>query len=290
MGVYLLFSPRLRGVAHGFAVVATGVGVAVVAAPDAWPARQILMPLHLLRPVNQAFAMLSIGALAAAFARVVARTEMGLIEERARADRLLLNVLPASIADRLKAEPTARIADRHAETSVLFADIVGFTVLAGRQSPDALVAMLNDLFSAFDAICEREGAERIKTMGDGYLAVCGLPSARADHVEVIARVGLAICAHMDSEAVDPGLQVRVGIHTGPVVAGIIGRSRFHYDLWGDTVNIASRMESTGVPGRVQCTEAVRAKIHATLPCEARGAISVKGKGEMDTFFVCQAND
>lgn len=284
---YLFFPPRKRPLAHVSAVLAATFAVLVIAFPQWWPTRVVLLPLNVLAPLNEALGLLSLIVVATAFARAVARTERGLVEERARADRLLLNVLPASVAERLKAAPEQRIADRHDEVSILFADIVGFTQLAGQRSAHDLVEMLNDLFSAFDAICEREGAERIKTMGDGYMAVCGLPEPRADHAEVIARVAQAICRYMRSEQVEASLQVRVGIHTGPVVAGVIGRSRFHYDLWGDTVNLASRMESSGIPGRVQLSEAMWQRIGETMACEARGPIAIKGKGELSTWLLVQ---
>ena len=207
-------------------------------------------------------------------------------QEREKSDRLLLNILPDAIAQRLKAGETP-IADRLEDVTVLFADIVGFTRLASHTPPDALVELLNAVFSRFDQLAEEYGLEKIKTIGDAYMVVGGMPVYRPDHAEVVADVALALCrATQEIQAKHSvSLQVRIGMHTGPVVAGVIGRQKFAYDLWGDTVNIAHRMQSTGEPNRVHVTHAVQERLQSHFVFEARGEIEVKGQGKMATAFL-----
>jgi class 3 adenylate cyclase len=171
-----------------------------------------------------------------------------------RSERLLLNILPRPIAERLKHHPTT-IADAHAEVTVLFADIVEFTKFSASILPQRLVEILNDVFSEFDRLAERHGLEKIKTVGDAYMVVGGLPTPRADHAEAVAEMALEMRDALAGyeKTIGASLQLRIGIHTGPVVAGVIGRRKFSYDLWGDTVNTASRMESHGLPGVIQVT-------------------------------------
>jgi class 3 adenylate cyclase len=206
--------------------------------------------------------------------------------ERERSEALLLNVLPASIAERLKSKPEA-IADGFAEATVLFADIVGFTDLAAKLTPAQVVEMLNRLFTGFDDLAAKHGLEKIKTIGDAYMVVGGIPSARADHAEAVADMALAMRDVVASCAAETGhaLNVRIGIHLGPVVAGVIGKRKFAYDLWGDAVNTASRMESHGIAGQIQVSEAVRGRLAAAFVMRERGPIQVKGKGEMTTFLL-----
>jgi class 3 adenylate cyclase len=202
--------------------------------------------------------------------------------ERARAETLLLNVMPKPIADRLKQDPDA-IADHFDGVTVVFADIAGFTGLSSRLSPVELVARLDDVFSRLDDIVHRHGLEKIKTIGDQYMAVAGAPTPRADHAEAAARVALEIAAL--GRELGPDITFRVGLASGPAVAGVIGKSRFSYDLWGDTVNLASRMESHGVPGKVQCDEQTSQKLQGLFVLEDRGVIDVKGKGSVHTYFL-----
>ena len=209
-----------------------------------------------------------------------------LAKERERSERLLLNVLPASIAERLKASPDS-IADHSAEVTVLFADVVGFTVLSAKKSPQDIVRLLDQIFSAFDALAEKHGLEKIKTIGDAYMAAAGLPTPCAGHAIAaahLARDMLAAVARIAAETGEP-LALRIGLNSGPVVAGVIGRKKFIYDLWGDTVNTASRMESHGVPGEVQVSEATAALLRADFALRPRGPIEVDGKGEMLTFLL-----
>lgn len=220
----------------------------------------------------------------------VAQRTQALETERAKSERLLRNILPVSIADRLKENEQA-IADGFEEVTVLFCDIVGFTSLSSQISPKELVAFLNRIFSVFDELCDHHQLEKIKTVGDAYIAVGGLPGSGVDHSGAIASMALDMIQALQSfsypiasRATQP-LQVRIGIHMGPVVAGVIGTKKFAYDLWGDTVNMASRMESQGEPGKIQVTPAVYEKLADRYSFEQRGPIEVKGKGEMMTYWL-----
>jgi adenylate cyclase len=205
---------------------------------------------------------------------------------RQEVEALLHNILPRSIAARLKSS-RERIAEHAEQVTVLFADIVGFTPLSAGKRPDELVALLDRVFTEFDGLATRHGLEKIKTVGDAYMAVAGLPQSQPDHAVRGARMALAMIERVRAVAGETGepLQLRVGLHSGPVVAGVIGRSKFSYDLWGDTVNTASRMESSGLPGAVQCTPATAALLGGEFAPRPRGAIEVKGKGTMETYLL-----
>jgi adenylate cyclase len=203
--------------------------------------------------------------------------------EHARSERLLLNVLPARVADRLK-QREGIIADRFPEATVLFADIVGFTPLSADLPPERVVELLDDVFTVFDRLADERGLEKIKTIGDAYMVAGGIPVPREDHCEAIIDMAFAM---LDAVRGREGLELRVGVDTGPVVAGVIGRRRFIYDLWGDTVNTASRMESHGVPARVQVTARVVARLDGRYRFEPRGTVEVKGKGPMPTFLLAE---
>jgi adenylate cyclase len=207
-------------------------------------------------------------------------------EEQARAESLLLNILPRSIAERLKAE-TQTIADQFSSASILFADVVNFAPLAERLAPAEVVGVLNHLFSHFDLLAEQYGLEKIKTIGDCYMVAAGVPSPRPDHACALARMALDMQAAMRSvdEVGHLGLELRIGINSGPVVAGVIGRKRFLYDLWGDAVNTASRMESHGTSGQIQITRATKELLDEEFICAPRGRIPVKGKGEMEAWYL-----
>ena len=206
--------------------------------------------------------------------------------ERARSDTLLLNILPESIAARLKGSPEA-IAEGHDDASVLFADIVGFTPLSQRLSARELVDLLNELFSRFDELSERHRLEKIKTIGDAYMVAGGVPFHREDHVGDVVQMALDMHHATAEFAKQRGvaLGLRIGIHVGPVVAGVIGKRKFSYDLWGDTVNTAARMESHGIPGAIQVTEVIRDRLGDRFAFEPRGEIDVKGKGLMRTWLL-----
>lgn len=206
--------------------------------------------------------------------------------EQEKSERLLLNILPRAIAERLK-EGEETIAEQFNEASVLFGDICGFTEFSAASSPRELVELLNEIFSGFDALADKHGVEKIKTIGDAYLAVAGLPVARADHAEATAALALDMLIEIERFRTARGvpLEMRIGIHSGPVVAGVIGKKKFSYDLWGDTVNTASRMESHGAPGRIHVSQATRDRLAAGHRFEERGEIAIKGKGSMATYFL-----
>lgn len=214
------------------------------------------------------------------------RAEEAVRLEQAKSEQLLLNILPKPIADRLKDDQSA-IADSFPEVTILFADIVDFTKLSANISPRALVNFLNRIFSIFDELTDRYGLEKIKTIGDAYMAVGGLPHPRPDHAEAVADMALAMQQELANFSIDNGQQIlmRVGIHTGPVVAGVIGTRKFIYDLWGDAVNVASRMETHGQPGSIQVTEETYQRLRHAYNLEYRGVIPVKGKGEMATYWL-----
>ena len=206
--------------------------------------------------------------------------------EQAISEALLLNILPAPIAARLKAQPGV-IADSFDEVTVLFADIVGFTSLSARETPEALVEMLDEIFSEFDLIAERRGLEKIKTIGDAYMVAAGIPTPCADHAARGAEMALDMVEVLTTfnERRGRSLSVRIGLNSGSVVAGVIGRRKFVYDLWGDAVNTASRMESHGIPGRAQLTDTTRVALGEAFSVEERGVIEVKGKGPLRTWLL-----
>ena len=207
-------------------------------------------------------------------------------EAFARSEGLLLNVLPRAIAERLKREPGV-IAEAHEEVTVLFADVVDFTPLTERMEPARVVELLDEVFSAFDALAARHGLEKIKTIGDAYMVVAGLPEPRPDHAEAMAEMALDMVDVIRQlrEPLGFDLAIRVGIDSGAVIAGVIGRHKFIYDLWGDTVNTASRMESHGMPGKVQVSEATHRRLAGRYEFEDRGEIDVKGKGRRRAWLL-----
>lgn len=207
-------------------------------------------------------------------------------EERCGADQLLRKIMPDSIADRLK-HGDQHVVEFHDEVTVLFADVVGFTKLASELEPSRLINLLETLFKAFDDLADDFGVEKIKTVGDAYMAAAGVPEAVPDHAERVARMALAMmatCERIGAESAMP-LHLRVGIATGPAISGVIAQKKFAYDLWGDTVNTASRMETSGVVGRIHVTEQVRTRLSHRFHFELRGSLDVKGKGAMPSFFL-----
>jgi adenylate cyclase len=214
------------------------------------------------------------------------KAQAALEREQARSEALLLNILPAPIAERLKTGEQT-IADGYAEASILFADLVGFTQLSTTVSPDTLVAMLNRLFSRFDELSSHFGVEKIKTIGDAYMACAGIPVARQDHAEAVADLALAMRDAVATYNRECGtqLKIRIGINSGPVVAGVIGLRKFIYDLWGDTVNFASRMESHGIPNCIQVSTATWEHLRSRYDFAARGAIEVKGIGLVQAYLL-----
>jgi class 3 adenylate cyclase len=218
--------------------------------------------------------------------RKVAERTNDLELERSRTVSLLHNILPADIAAELSATGSAHSA-RHEAVSVLFTDFSGFTQAASTMPADRMVAELNEVFAAFDDICDEEGVEKIKTIGDAYMAAAGLPRPCADHAQRCVRVGLRMLSFVERRNASSSFKwrLRVGVHSGPVVAGIVGKRKYAFDIWGDTVNIASRMESAGEPGRVNVSAYTRDLVHREFKCEYRGKVDAKGKGEVDMYFV-----
>jgi adenylate cyclase len=211
---------------------------------------------------------------------------------RAEADALLANILPEAIAERLKERPGERIADSVAEASVLFSDLVGFTGLAQRLGAARTVDLLDQIVTEFDRLAAAHGVEKIKTIGDGYMAVAGVSRPQADHLPRLARMALLLPDLVErlSAAHGVDLKIRVGIASGPLMAGVIGADKFSYDVWGETVNLASRLESHGLPGEVQVSEAVMEALGDSFMFEPRGPIEVKGVGRLKTWLLKRGDD
>jgi class 3 adenylate cyclase/ActR/RegA family two-component response regulator len=208
--------------------------------------------------------------------------------EKRLSEALLLNILPQSIANRMRAGEVA-IADKVTEATILFCDLVGFTALSGRLSAEQTVDFLGKIFTTFDSLAAEAGVEKIKTIGDAYMAAAGIPEPQADHAFRVASLAPRMLRAVRdvSETTGLDLQARIGIHSGPIVAGVIGTHKFAYDVWGDTVNTASRMESHSVTGRIHVSEATRRALDGRFQFEPRGQIEVKGKGLMETYFLVE---
>jgi guanylate cyclase len=210
------------------------------------------------------------------------RIQAQLEVEQEKSESLLLNVLPADVANDLKEQGETK-ARSYDSVSVLFADMVGFTSYADTVSPDEMLGMLNEVVTRFDEIVSTHNVEKIRTIGDAYMAASGVPVVRADQAQAMARAALEMVAYIESLDVD----FRIGIHTGPLVAGVIGTTKFQYDIWGDTVNTASRMESSGEAGRIHISESTYKLINNEFRCEERGTITVKGKGSLKTWWLVE---
>ncbi len=205
--------------------------------------------------------------------------------ERKNSELLLLNVLPRPIAERLR-RGELTIADHFDTVTVMFADLVNFTEMASRVPAKSLVQRLNEIFNVFDELVAIRGLEKIKTIGDSYMLAAGIPVPRSDHADVVVDAGLAMLAAMKQLSYSSELTLRIGVNTGPVIAGVIGKSKFIYDLWGDTVNVASRLESQGIPSRIQISEATYKALNYNFSVELRTPlVKIKGKGEMKTYFL-----
>lgn len=245
-----------------------------------------LSPASIPATVNVLFFVLNVGAVSLVVYFLLRYFTRGLAAEREKSESLLLNVLPASIARRLK-NGEHPLADRFEEATVLFADLVGFTPMSERLSPETVVELLDDLFSQFDAMAERRGLEKIKTVGDAYVVVGGVPEPAAGAPEEVADMALEMLALVAARGAPSGgnLSLRIGIDIGPVVAGVIGQRKFTYDLWGDTVNTASRMESHGVAGQIQVTPRAYRRLSQHFRFEQREPLVVKGKGRIAPYLL-----
>ncbi|BBX96201.1 adenylate cyclase [Mycobacterium lacus] len=293
---FLLVAASLVVLLLGIEYIALAVGLAAVAAG-------LIVALEFLVPNNTglepawveslAFVLTTVSACGIVVAamwvslRDTARAEAVMEAEYERSEALLANILPASIADRLKEPGRNLIADKYDEASVLFADIVGFTERASSTAPADLVRFLDQLYGAFDALVDKYDLEKIKVSGDSYMVVSGVPRVRSDHVHALADFALDMAA-VAAELKDPlgrSVPLRVGMATGPVAAGVVGSRRFFYDVWGDAVNVASRMESTGTIGRVQVSDEVCERLKDDFVMQERGHIDVKGKGVMRTCYL-----
>jgi adenylate cyclase len=223
--------------------------------------------------------------------REIVRAEEAMEVEYERSEALLANILPSSIAERLKDPARNVIADKYDDASVLFADIAGFTERASDMAPDKLILFLDRLYSDFDALVDKHGLEKIKVSGDSYMVVSGVPQPRADHVEALAALALdmADVANGLKDSRGDALPLRIGLASGPVVAGVVGSRRFFYDVWGDAVNVASRMESTDSVGRIQVPEDVYRRLKGDFVLQERGVVEVKGKGVMRTWYLVGRN-
>ncbi|MDH4142731.1 MAG: adenylate/guanylate cyclase domain-containing protein [Chloroflexota bacterium] len=233
-----------------------------------------------------AFLIMNVGAVSLIAFVLLATFARQREDAQQQADGLLLNILPAEIAELLKAD-AQQIAEQFDDASVLFADVVDFTPLSASLSPADVVSLLDRLFTDFDALVDRFGVEKIKTIGDAYMVASGVPRRRSDHAQVLAFMALEMQDVVGRHARDDGraLELRIGINSGPVVAGVIGRRKFIYDLWGDAVNTASRMESHGAPGQIQIGETTYELLKDDFECRARGPVEVKGKGVINTWYL-----
>ncbi len=281
-GLFFPLKPRQTAIAAG-AVLLTYAGTMI----------PLVDPADWATATRQAFFVLTAAVVAVTASHFSSRTlrseflaQLALREEREITERLLTNVLPQSIVERLKRDRHA-LADGFPEATILFVDIVGFTRISSNLPPTEIVSLLNDVFSRFDDLADRYGLEKIKTIGDCYMVVGGLPTPREDHADAVADFAIEMLRVVEELRLPDGtsIAVRAGINTGPVVAGVIGHRKFIYDLWGDAVNVASRMESHGEPGAIQVTEATYEKLRHAFELHPRGVIAVKGKGEMATYFL-----
>jgi adenylate cyclase len=234
--------------------------------------------------VTTAFTILAI--MSYVYSEAARKAEAKLELEQEKSERLLLNILPASIAERLK-ENNSVIADHFESTTVMFSDIVGFTAMSEKISPSELVRRLNRIFCKFDDLADRYGLEKIKTIGDAYMVAGGFPDQRDGHANDVSAMALDMLTAIEdcNRETEQPVSIRIGIHTGPAVAGVIGVKKFVYDVWGDTVNTASRLESSGLPGRIQISEQAAALVNDRFVVEERGSVELKGKGCMKTFWL-----
>ena len=282
---FLLFTRRQRAFAIATLVVASWTYVALYLRYFGQPPRYPL-PGAMVKTLglgNRLGTGLFVTGMAVYYGLAADRAENALQLAHHRVEELLHNILPPAVVAWLSDHPSQSHATRTAEATVLFADLVGFTRWSEEHSPEELVRTLDALFTQMDALVEKHGLEKIKTIGDAYMVAAGVPNPRPDHVEVMARLALDFQRLLVGRA--DGFQMRIGLHTGPVVAGVIGRKKFAYDLWGDTVNTAARMESHGLPGEIQVSQAVQSRLPPSFQLRERGLIQIKGKGPLPTWLL-----
>jgi adenylate cyclase len=279
----------------GLAIVLAAIGIGLVITIEfAVPYDTGRQPAWFI-PVGFVINTVAAGAAAVAIVwyglRQIATAEAAMEQEYQRSETLLANILPASVAQRLKDRSQSVIADKYDDASILFADIAGYTERASDTSPEELVAFLDDLYTSLDALVTRHGLEKVKTTGDAYMVVSGVPTPRPDHLEALADLALDIADTVAGLTDSRGRAVplRIGLASGPVVAGVVGSQRFFYDVWGDAVNVASRMESTVAVGRIQVPQMVYERLQDCFAFEERGDVDVKGKGVMHTWYLVGRN-
>ena len=245
---------------------------------------EVTQEVFLMANVTTAFTILAI--MSYVYSEAARKAEAALDIEKQKSEKLLLNILPAPIAQRLK-EDNCIIADHFDSATVMFSDIVGFTAMSEKVSPTELVSYLNRMFSAFDDLAAKHDLEKIKTIGDAYMVAGGFPEKRACHAKDVSRMALEMLEVVEkfNEGAEYPVSIRIGIHTGPAVAGVIGIKKFAYDVWGDTVNTASRMESSGMPGRIQLSEYAASQLENDFVIEERGLVELKGKCQMKTYWL-----
>lgn len=266
-----------------------GLGLAIVYLLLAWYVGNMDLPQW----ITHAFFLLAINGVGMTAAFQMERSlkknylqALDIDAERSRSEDLLLSILPQTIAERLMDNPDT-IADQFTHASILFADIVNFTPLSANMEPQQIVSLLNDIFSRFDLLVERYDLEKIKTIGDAYMVAAGIPIVRDDHAEAMARMALDMQSEVNNFEGPAGeiIQIRIGINSGTVVAGVIGLKKFIYDLWGDAVNVASRMETHGLPGKIQVSSTTHDLLKAHFEFESRGKLEIKGHGKLDTWLL-----
>jgi adenylate cyclase len=280
----------------GLAIAAAAIGVSLVIALQFTVPRDTRAEPAWFISVGFIVNTIAAGVLAVAIVwyglRQIASAEAAMEQEYARSEALLANILPASIAERLKDRSRSVIADKYDDASILFADIAGYTERASDTSPEELVAFLDNLYTSLDALVTRHGLEKIKTSGDAYIVVSGVPQPRPDHLEALAALALdiaeAVAGLTDSRG--RAVPLRIGLANGPLVAGVVGSQRFFYDVWGDAVNVASRMESMAAVGCIQVPQPVYERLSSRFVFEERGDVDVKGKGVMHTWYLVGRND
>jgi len=280
---YLMFSRAALPVANGFAVLSGLAYLACVAFRDRLPGTAVVGDEATMAIVNAGFLLAVLAATTAFFVSQMRKSDDAFEAEHARSEALLNNLLPTDIAARLKQKPGSTIADELPNVAILFADLVGFTERSSRMQPEEVIAFLNDIFTKFDALAESCGVEKIKTIGDSYMAAAGMPMICEYPVHRVAELALAMVEVTDD--LPDGVQLRVGLHAGPVVAGVIGKSKPFYDVWGETVNTASRMESQGIAGRIQITRTAREALGNDYSFEPRGEIPLKGLRKTETWWL-----